>query len=903
MAERLRVVFLLSGVLNLLLLTTCQPGLCSYAVRAMQIQTQASIWEVHLADLDHDGRQEMVLSGFDNKIHVTTTSGKSLWTFDLEGFPIALATGDVVGSSNQEVVVVSQDVDHTIYLLEPNGHVIQKRALHYWATAVCIGDINADGSKEIILGDGSGVLHILDAALNPINTKRVMSGEITALAMGDIRRDSRPELLVGGKKVGLMALSDRLKRIWRAKRKVLGKRKTRRFQYTRSIVIGDLDGNGSKEVIVGSRPGAMVSVYAGSNGRRIWRSFIEHRWSYAHVTAGNYFGDRKLEIVALRQAMLGEARRALPQLVVFDYTGKVVIESHHRCVFYSSDSADVDHDGYDEIVLSSPRRGRHVYILNLDKGSGNQLETLAGPPHDAIDRLLEDLKSRRPSIEPNVSKSHLKVLFEMKQPKGLTIPLLSDYYRFLKTTEGDNIEFIMAPVSVGEERTLQANLKIHPYAQRYIRTKSKINNARDVMAFVKQFRDSKIPFMPLVGQQSWRLFSIERLEDFIKAAPNDCRGFFVFETNLDADRWPGYLDYLVKVAGLCRQYRKKFVMVMHKDFWRRVIARPDFCGKMLIPEFSKTLVPMFKSTGMRSPALNIGAILGLWKTGMVDEWGMSVQEDGYMINSWFVGAPDDIILRGDVLGAALGATWFRIELSMEFLQDPALAAGKRLGYAPNTRRHRGLFQDLIRRHIIRIPETPDQVTVSSIALQPRQSGPVTGTPDFREKMRSVGPDNIFHSIYQLDRFSESFFPRTPIGYVALLPYFMKRPGQKDFKDVLVTDGRVQSTGMEKRLAQYASRTPFSADGVCLLVNRFADEYRLYLICPQVTDIHPVQTELKIRIPGPKFFARDLLTNQPIAVIDKKLKLTVPAGTFRLVSIQSDAPALSVNGRLTSSARP
>jgi hypothetical protein len=879
-----RLLFFFTVSVTLLLLATGQQPASSHAIRAKQIETPASIWEVHTVDLNNDGKMEIILSGFDNRVYVKKVSGEDQWSYDVKGFPVAVAAGNVIGSAEKEILVASQDVDHTVYLLDYKGQLVRKRSVNEWLTAACVGDKDNDGKNEILLGDSSGILHILNGNLEIVQTKKLITGQITALALGDVRGDKTPELIVGRQEPGLLAFDHNLKRIWRAPKKVQGKRKTLPFHATRTVLIEDINSDGVKEIVVGSRPGAMISVYSGANGHVLWRYFLEHRWSYAQISIGNYVGDKNKEIVALRHAMLGRERRSLPQLIILDYTGKVILESDHRAIFYASDSADVDNDGYDEIILSSPRRGRYAYVVDIEKGSGNELRDVVSVPHDGIDDLIRQTKDRKPMSEPSRSHSKISILFEMKQSSALDIPLLEQYVQFLKNLSGNNIEFIIAPCSVGEEKTLRDNLKIHPFAARYVRTKSKINSEGDVRLFIKQFEDRKMPFMPLVGQQSWRLFSLERLEQFLRSSPQYCRGFYVYETNLDSDRWLGYLDYLVSVAQLCQKYGKKLVLAMHKDFWRRVIAREDFCQKMLRPEFKDVLVPMFKSTGMRSPALNIGAILGLWKTDLVDEWGVSIQEDGYLINTWFVVAPNDVILRGDIMGAALGATWFRIELSSEFLESIKTTSGHDIRYALNTHRHRGLFHDLTRKNIIRLPENSDQVILSPVALQPLPSKPITGVLDYRENMQSVHPDHVFHYIYDLDRYSESFFPKTPIGYVPLLPYFLDTKRAGSFKRVVRTDGRLSGKGIQEDFNKYASDLPFRAKDVCLLVNRFKDEYRVYLISPGLMDIRTIQTELEIQLPGSRFTATDVITNKELAVVQKKIKLTVPDGTFRLISI-------------------
>jgi hypothetical protein len=876
--------FFLALIFLFPLITAIHGAFPSYGVKAKKIETAASIWEIHTADLDRDGKAELLLSAFDNRIYVKDGTGKDRWVYDLKGFPSALAVGNLVGSPEPEIIVATQDTDNTVSLLDAQGKQLRSSSMESWVTAACVGDLNGDGRNEILLGDATGTLRVLDPDLRILKTKGIIKGEISALAIAEGNASAGRTLIVGGQETGLSAVDQNLSLIWQRPRKVQAESKGFPFNSTRSVVVEDIDSDGTQEVIVGSGPG-MVSVYSPIDGKVIWNRLIENRWCYCQISVGNYVGDSKKEIVALRHFMLGPERRPLPQLVVLDHGGRDIFESDHQGTFYFATSADMDGDAHDEIVLSTPTRDRDMYILDMETGSGNQMRDLVRAEQDDIGKLTEKVSKRRPPFETQTSSSKISVLFEMRQTKTLDVPLLDEHTQFLRKIETSNLEFVVVPVSVGDRKALKANVKVNPYARRYVRTKSQINDERDVRVFVKQFEERRSPFMPLVGQQNWPLFTPERLEQIVQSAPVYCRGFCVYESNLDAEHWPRYLAYLQDVARVCQKHQKKLVMIMHHDFWRRATAQQDFCEALLRPEFKAVLVPMFKSTNMRSPELNIGAILGLWKSGFVDEWGMSVQEDGYLVNDWSVVAPDDVLLRGDVMGAALGAKWFRIEWNSEFLETSSTAAGQTVRYAPNADRHRGLFYDLIRKNLIRLPESKDQVILSPIALQPLQSKPVQGVIDYRAKMQSTAADHVLRQLYHMDRYADGFFPKTPYGYVTSLPYFLDAQKTVVFKQVLRTDGAVFPKQLIPQLPQWGQEMPFEADGVCLLINQFQDEYRVYLLSPDLTNPKEIRTQIHIHLPGTDFRARDLIRNEDLPVSNKSIAVTVPGGTFQIVEIK------------------
>jgi hypothetical protein len=237
---------------------------------ATRYDTQSPIWSVGSSDLDDDKKNEIVLGSIDHYIYVVDSSGRTLWKFDVHGLPLEIAISDVNGDGRRDIIVASQDTKGRLYVLEYRKRLLWTYAGERPFLCVAAGDIDADGKNcEVVGGALGGLLYVLDGEGKITWKKRIVEkSSIRTVAVGDIMGDGREEIVCGTRKEGIWALNELGNALWRINgRRGLEENYAR--HWVRSVVIDDINADGTNEVLIGSRPCGMVTLVSGT-GKTVW---------------------------------------------------------------------------------------------------------------------------------------------------------------------------------------------------------------------------------------------------------------------------------------------------------------------------------------------------------------------------------------------------------------------------------------------------------------------------------------------------------------------------------------------------------------------------------------------------------------------------------------------------------
>ncbi|MFH1742407.1 MAG: FG-GAP-like repeat-containing protein, partial [bacterium] len=200
------------------------------------------------ADLDDDGRPEILIPNWDGWMHCVSSEGKLVWRHQMDRFQISMAgIGDV--DNDGELEVVYGTALHHLVALDRNGHLEWDTVvppLNMWRTRPVIADTDKNGIPEVYSmcanrSNESGL-----AAVRGTDGRLLWEGAMTTkayvcLAVADIDQDGIQEILAGDKGTTVACFTPDGTMRWR---QYLGGRGI----HTRPAV-ADIDGDGRYEII------------------------------------------------------------------------------------------------------------------------------------------------------------------------------------------------------------------------------------------------------------------------------------------------------------------------------------------------------------------------------------------------------------------------------------------------------------------------------------------------------------------------------------------------------------------------------------------------------------------------------------------------------------------------------
>ena len=170
---------------------------------------------VALGDLNNDGKLEIVVGGIDGKVHAYTSAGAKLWDYDTGEMAISgkAAIADVDGDGHPEVVIgagsTSTPASHGgLYVISHTG-ALQcafqtgdfaddgwRDGVHS-SPAVAELDFNDQGQLEIVFGAWDGYVRVINHDCSLVWEKFVRDSVWSSPAIGDLDGDGDPEIVIG----------------------------------------------------------------------------------------------------------------------------------------------------------------------------------------------------------------------------------------------------------------------------------------------------------------------------------------------------------------------------------------------------------------------------------------------------------------------------------------------------------------------------------------------------------------------------------------------------------------------------------------------------------------------------------------------------------------------------------
>lgn len=914
--------------------------------QATEIDINEVIWKTTHNKVDSKSERHLILGGVDGNVSILNDKGELLVKRNLEGIPSDIVSVDIDNTPGDEIITSVLDKEGNLLLLDGKLNTIWKYNDGRTFLAVGAGDINNDGVKEIIAGTSSGEIYALSNK-GKVLWKKNISGEssISAIAVGNIDGISGDEIIVGTREDGIYLLGKSgniLRHVEPALKEAKAKHRNGMF-WIRNIQINDINNDGRNEIVVGSQPAGMITVL-NDRCELVWRANfpdIVNSWSNAQISIGNLTGDKGNEIICLLHGIGTGANRNTTPIIALNSQGKIVSKIFPEAGYLTIDTIPSG-TGYDQVLLGTTTRSTKLLLTWL-KDLPDYLSKLQVTKTDeSADELYKKIANRSPAVSAVKGEGRkIHVLQAFSFSDGLeNVEML---YRFLKTRESGRLAFEIMIDGLREQergngvdggtnekekgdavkgqkdkKGKNKNKDIDRYQDDY-HVPNKYKNSKnysqsEILGFVSELERKNIPFYIRVDQVNQLHLSLPTVEKILIAAPGSCRGFIVNESNYARKGFNSFVNSMEKLIGLLVKHgEKKLILDEHLDFWFEIPSDVSIASRIFKPAYNNVVIPMYKTNRPHVPELNLGMIIGMWKSGIFSEWGYSAQEDVWKWESIFLSRPSDVLLRMEVMAASLGATYFRIEANGEFVKQ------ERGSYELDTdsKRHRDLFHSMVRKEVIIPPDRSEQVLTSPVLFQKEfnpQLKPKASETHQAYWIRKFGQRGSFSYEFPLKRvndeylpalwtgmhsYYEGLLPKTPYGFVSFAPHWVN-PDQrtwasrfvvKDSGSIMDNEGHKIPSGEEKKvimesLKKYSNYLPFSADNnVVLTINKSDDgNYLLFLIDPNQFSVHDINTKLRLNLKEQVAKIEDLIENKPLNINNSEIQVTVPAGLFRIFRV-------------------
>ncbi|MFP4501337.1 MAG: PQQ-binding-like beta-propeller repeat protein [Candidatus Hydrogenedentota bacterium] len=298
-----------------------------------------------VADLDGNGAMDIVVGTTAGQVIALDAHGHELWRQDMQGvLNVAPTAADITSGPEPELLVLS--MGGKLYCLDgaTGGHIWEQSLpsdVEWGMTAVVVADLDGDGTKEVIAGDGAG--HVLcfqnDGAL--AWSWQGDLGAVQCPATGDVTGDGATDVVVTGKEGACVLAADGT---------VLGSMDEGPCS---SPVLANLDDDPAMEIVFAV--GRDLKAYDGAG--------FDQRWSHkmpgvidSGLAATDIDGDGAVDIVAVD--LLGQA-------VCLGHAGGLKWQADVReRVRRSPTIADVDGDGAFEVLVAG--YDSTLYVFNAD---------------------------------------------------------------------------------------------------------------------------------------------------------------------------------------------------------------------------------------------------------------------------------------------------------------------------------------------------------------------------------------------------------------------------------------------------------------------------------------------------------------------------------------------------------
>jgi poly-gamma-glutamate synthesis protein (capsule biosynthesis protein) len=156
--------------------------------------TGGSVQRVQVGDLGRDGVPE-VIAGADD-VYVFGGTGELLWKYPTTSYASCLEVAGIVGDSSKYVLAATRYPQPSVFALDSLGGVLWSFDLGA-SPAIVVSYDGADrGDGDVLVGSLDGTVHMLDSD-GSLRWRSQLGGPVSVAALGDVNADGMVEAVVG----------------------------------------------------------------------------------------------------------------------------------------------------------------------------------------------------------------------------------------------------------------------------------------------------------------------------------------------------------------------------------------------------------------------------------------------------------------------------------------------------------------------------------------------------------------------------------------------------------------------------------------------------------------------------------------------------------------------------------
>ncbi len=236
----------------------------------------------HVEDINYDGQKEIIFGTESGKLYVLDHDGKMQWSFATEG-PIR-GSPYIQKFANNQSAIIFGSTDKHLYFLNSKGQL-------YWKFS-CSSEVEScpiiiGGTQPLIVfGTNDGTIYAVNLQGQAVWTYKTRAKVLAQPSYDKLSSDSEPVIIIGSTdgNVYCLTTTGQTQWIFETEGAICSK-----------VIIQDIDKDGKKEIVFGSCDNCVYAI--DMLGKKLW-SYETDFWVVASPIVTDLDGDGRLEIVA-----------------------------------------------------------------------------------------------------------------------------------------------------------------------------------------------------------------------------------------------------------------------------------------------------------------------------------------------------------------------------------------------------------------------------------------------------------------------------------------------------------------------------------------------------------------------------------------------------------------------------